>query len=784
MKARNVFALLGLTFAMGAGVFAGVASKKAEEVGAVDAGTSIYLDVSGGDWFSDDAKVAIWNHQGNCFEEFTADVDSGLYKVDLSKACTSFNLFRGSALNWDNKFNQSDDASFDGAKNLIKSTGYNDGKMTFYWDTYTPLVDPEYHFVGTFNSWSDPDDDYVMTVDAGDANHYTFSGVALEENDEVKVHDTENNIWYGDHGNNVIVPADGTYDVDFYVHADNEVNVVLNEQITYSVHCGFEDFNFELYETDKPEGVVHQYRALVDYAYRARELTFFRNGVQITSKIGVDYQDDQPKPGNNIVGDVTNGFKVYYPIWSGMEVYLKTYSDGGISLWANGYNEVSFNAAVKDGKGGASLIYLNLDEDFEPYGDYIKQFKTSSKVKLVGLSGEDWDTSNSFNCGGASDHIQIENVPGNNAKEAFQSAAWAVHNDCEEVVFVKMKSDLSMHMYIDGYVEEHVLTIGGNDVPLTKVDANQYKASGVALSAGDAVTAYKIEGETVAVTSKKVANNNLSEGKVIIADVASADIYYDVSAKTLWVSGLPAAGQHLLINGHTAVEMHHTDPYEGYEQYASGSMTFAANDTIKVLNTGVDDSYAVIWCPEIVATSSKLAGKFVYDSENHQMKCVTGCTAAVYLKIKSGVDEVYFGDVPEYVEEAIDYANGFKSAMSGACSTAESGKQAAVEAAWALQATAYSELSTQAKEEIQKGGSSIADEVIEFSGRYVAIKEQHPTWDLDDFLGWKPEAVPAHISDVNHNVDNTALIVIISVITLTSVSSIVVLLVIKKRKHN
>lgn len=42
MKARNVFALLGLTFAMGAGVFAGVASKKAEEVGAATTTTVYY----------------------------------------------------------------------------------------------------------------------------------------------------------------------------------------------------------------------------------------------------------------------------------------------------------------------------------------------------------------------------------------------------------------------------------------------------------------------------------------------------------------------------------------------------------------------------------------------------------------------------------------------------------------------------------------------------------------------------------------------------------------------
>ena len=173
MKARNLFALLGLTFAMGAGVFAGVASKKAEEVGAVDAGTSIYLDVSGGDWFNDGAKVAIWNHQGACFEEFTPDSDSGLYKVDLSHACSTFNLFRGSALNWGNKWNESADSFFDGAKNLIKSTGYNDGKMTFYWDTYVPPVEPADPSLET-NSFYLYDEAKVFGNDVTKINVYGF----------------------------------------------------------------------------------------------------------------------------------------------------------------------------------------------------------------------------------------------------------------------------------------------------------------------------------------------------------------------------------------------------------------------------------------------------------------------------------------------------------------------------------------------------------------------------------------------------------------------------------
>lgn len=59
MKARNIFALLGLTFAMGAGVFAGVASKKAEEVGAATA-TTVYYAVPSETVGSYTVKLNTW----------------------------------------------------------------------------------------------------------------------------------------------------------------------------------------------------------------------------------------------------------------------------------------------------------------------------------------------------------------------------------------------------------------------------------------------------------------------------------------------------------------------------------------------------------------------------------------------------------------------------------------------------------------------------------------------------------------------------------------------------
>ena len=589
-------------------------------------------------------------------------------------------------------------------------------------------------------------------------------------------------------GDNLEFTADGTYDVyakyiddhfyfDVLAHAEPEPDPVYTV-----VNRTFDPVTFVLDEDEKPEGVKHQYSAEIQYACRGGELKFYADGVQITEHIGVDAGDEEHV--NNVYGNTTDGFRIRHTHnYSGYtKVYLKTYEDGGYSIWGDGYDVDSFSVTVKTD----TTIAYNLvkDETFDPNETYIEQFKTTKAVPMKAMSGEDWPTSNGIMCDGIAPSVAPESVAGNNAMEAFQATAWKVHNDCEEVIYLKIKrTDLSIMMYIGGYVEAHVLTIGGKTVNLSDNGDGQYVAHNVALSAGDTVTSYTIEGAPQDVTSKVVANNNLNGDKKVIANIESADIYYNVEAKTLWISGLPAAGQHLLKNGNTAIEMIHTDPYEDYDQYASGMLTFAANDTIKVLDTGAKDSYAVTWCPSIVATSPKLAGKFVYDSENEQMKCVEACTAAVYLKIKSGVDEVYFGDVPEYVTEAVKYVEHFKSVMSTVCGDSPN-KRNNVEAAWSNLAGEFKKLNEAIQGEVKKGKDSLVEEIIEFGERYIAIKQQHADWTLENFLNWDIPA-SSRFPIVDYDIsENSNMMIVIIALAATSAIALCALLVIKKRKHN
>lgn len=803
MKKGLIFATT-LAMALGVGVAVGAHQSKAAEVKAATVST-VYCKNTQSWWKADGAAVGAYFWAGEGVDKvepyswpgtrmeavagqedlWTVSVPANVEKVIF----TRINGGTGAATDWGAKTSDLDIPSKKNCYTITsESAVWGDPGVTGEWSVY-PVVAPEYHLLGSFNSWNDPDSDYVLTIDAGDSNHYTFTNLELKSTDELKVCDTKNDDWFDNGGGNVSVAEDGTYDVDFYVNADNNVHIVLTKQVVEPVYTivnrGNAPVTFVLDEDEKPEGVKHQYSAEVQYAKRSGDLKFYADGVEITSGIGVDWdvEHDCPVSGNNVYGDTTNGFYLAHTVnYSGLtKIYLKTYEDGGISLWGDGYSNNTFYSYLENGQGGGTNVTLTLDEEFVPDETYIRQYKTSSAVALKALSGEDFATSFDMMCSGLSESVNVEADPTNNARQAFQSSAWKVHNDCNEVIYLKeKKADLSLWLYVGGYEEAVVVTIGGQEIALSK-DGDEYVAHGVDLSAGDSVTAFTIEGEASEVTSKKVANNNLSEGKVVIADVEDADIYYNIANKNLWISGLPEGGQHLLVNGKTAIAMTHTDPYEGYDQYASGMLEFKANDTIKVLNTGVEDSYAVVWCPDIVATSEALKDKFVYDSEKDEMKCTADCSAAVYLKIKSGVDEVYFGDVPEYVEEAVEYVNGFKAAMATACSA--EGKKAAVEAAWAAQATAYAALSEQARAEVYKGGFSLVDEIQEFGERYIAIKQQHSDWTLENFLEWDIPASPRiggmeFASDAN----NSTIVIVISIAAVSTLA-FTMLLVFKKRKQ-
>ena len=647
-----------------------------------------------------------------------------------------------------------------------------------------------YYIVGTASGWGYAN---ATKLNAGqNGNLAQYLGYIAVAEEEFKVRSYINGVeaWHGWTNDGNYVVGNEPEVLDIYINQYGNLWVEAHQEPApdpvYTMTFNGNTINFANDDANKPEGSLHQYKATIpEYAWRARTLEFFKDGVAI-SNIGVDYDQGQPIPGNNIWGDSTNGFKIYSSNYYGMDVYLKEY-ENGYSLWGTGYSELSFQSAIMKSNGdqNPTVVDLEIDDTYVANETYIKQYKTSSAVAIKALAGTSWDNSNDLKCEGVSEDINFE-AGDNNARQAFQVTAWKVHNDCTEVIYVKMKADLSLWMYVGGYEEAHVLTIGGQTINMEKYGDDQYRALGVELDAGDEVTSYTIEGVSQAVTAKVVGNNNLNADLEVIAD-ATADIYYDINNHTLHVSGLPTGGYHIYKNSNSIVQMTATDPYEGYTQYKSELITFAVNDTIQFIDCAgeVGVRAAVIFNIGII-NAGGLGGNFEVVKDNNEVvqyiRCKTACSAAVYMKLKTGVDEVYFGQVEQYIEDAKEFADGFESAMAAACSAQN--KQDAVEAAWALQATAFGELSSQAQAELKKGALSSVEEVREFGERYLAIKQQHSDWELDNFLSWSIPSSGRLTSVLNTIVSKEGNIAII-VVAIASVSfiSLAVYIALKKRKQ-
>lgn len=664
------------------------------------------------------------------------------------------------------------------------------------WSVY-PAVAPEYHVLGSFNSWNDPDDDYILTIDAEDSNHYTFSDLDLTADATLKVCDVKNGDWYGDaDGNNVVIPSDGTYDIDFYVNADpGTAHVLATKEVAEPVYTisnrGFTPVEMVLDESEKPEGVVHQYSAELEYACRGGTLEFFRDGVKITANIGVDAGDEEHV--NNVYGNTTDGFRIRhtYDYSHTTKVYLKTYSDGGYSIWGDGYDVDFFSITVKSAPSVATAYNLVKDETFEPNETYLEQFKTTTAISMKALAGTEWETSNGIMCDGLSEDVAPEAVAGNNAMQAFQSTAWKVHNDCEEVVYLKVKkTDLSVMMYIGGYEESHVLTIGGQNVPLTKYDENQYKASGVSLTAGDEVTAYTIEGSPVSVTAKADAHNNLTSGKKVISTIASADIYYNVSEQSLWISGLPslANGFHLYVNTTVYQLATRVNEYSQTEYYST-LLTFAADDEIRFIH--IQDDAAPVIFGDAAVEGGEQSANFEYDSVKGCIVAQNGCNSALYFK-PGTPNNVWFADVSQELKDARTFAQGFNTSLGATCNAGGSSDKDALYTAWETQKTAFGSLTEEAQN-ILKGATSSHDveDIAKFIAKYEYIAAKYGSYFASkdasyNFLG--EGHVPASLYggpvDNNNSVPTASVIAIVSVVSVLSISAIIVLVAVKKRKHN
>jgi hypothetical protein len=131
------------------------------------------------------------------------------------------------------------------------------------------------------------------------------------------------------------------------------------------------------------------------------------------------------------------------------------------------------------------------------------------------------------------------------------------------------------------------------------------------------------------------------------------------------------------------------------------------------------------------------------------------------------------------VAEAIEFTNNFRSSMAGACGQTEY-KQDYVETAWNSTATSYSYLSDAAKAALAEGLTSNYADIVEFAERYIAIKRQHSSWSLNNFMGWD---IPASNTMNPFTTNNSVVLVVVMIAAFTCLTSLGLFFVIRKRKH-
>ena len=802
MKAKHVFLTMGLALVMGAGIAAsGVISMAKGMQPARAADTTIYCKMAQAWWKADGAAVGIyaWGEGGVKNAEWpgarmtAVEGEADTWKFDIDIATYPNVIFTrvnssGTIADWGAK---TADLEFptDG-KNLytITSTSpvWGDPGCTGEWSVYppTPDPDPEYHLLGDFNSWA-ADDDNLLTVDPEDANHYTIGDVAIDAEDELKVCDTANNIWYDNGSGNVVVAEAGTYDVDFYVQSDNPTHIVLHKQEvlpTFTlVNRGDAPITLELDDDDKPEGVLHQFSAQVQYACRGGRIQFYENGVEMTEHIGADQTND-----NNIYGNATDGFRIYhtYNYTGYITVYLKTYSDGGRSVWATGYAENEFDTFVRTQEGNyGSWVTLSRNEDYEPNETYIEEYKSSSAVHIVALSGAGEYTSNLLDCSGLSESLTIDTAGDNNAKAAYQNSAWCVYNDCTEVIYLKVRrADLGLVLYVGGRTHTYTMTIAGNTVNLSSYNSETHEYYGTfGAVAGQTVTAINKDGDSQEFTVKQIGNNNLTSDKQIIVS-GNQTAYFDTDDNVLYISGMAFGGYHIIKNAGTVdaefIQMTHGDPWEGFDQYYSGAISFALNDTVTFVNTSSEDSLAV----EFPINTINVGGNGdKFDIVDGKITCIEAVQTSVYMKLKYEADEVYFGSVEEYVQKAIDFAEAFVSDIETACSASEETRATAVKAAWDLKATAYAALGDDSKGVLQQRHESSIAEIRAFAQKYEEIYAKRATaYNLSNFMEWTGITPANSVNGLVIN-NNVLLITVIAVSTLAISAGLILFLLKRKR---
>lgn len=260
------------------------------------------------------------------------------------------------------------------------------------------------------------------------------------------------------------------------------------------------------------------------------------------------------------------------------------------------------------------------------------------------------------------------------------------------------------------------------------------------------------------------------------------------SKAVMFVSGISevSEGYHIYLNDSSIIELSNWpgEIPEGFDgQTYCESVTFHQNDKFRLVDTKGNKAPTPFSPARFDEASEDV---FTFEGGYVKYTGTADYEASIYLKLKSENDMIYVGGALPENAAAKKFAIGFNDALGAVCKADNTTDYEALETAWVAQKGLFTALTAEAQKVLKDATTSHdIQDIADFIAKYEYIFARYGTrlGDGNNFLN-KP--ISASLAEIGTQsvADSSTMIVVVSVIALVSVSSVAILLVIKKRKHN
>ena len=158
----------------------------------ISEGTVLYLYPSHSDWRKNNERYAAYfiGNNSDVWASMTKVSETDYYSVTAPSGTWKNVIFcrmNGSTTEnkWDNRWNQTEDLTYDGTKNLFTVTGKNGDKYTGTWSTYPPTPSSAEGQYLTIYSYSDSDYDKLTLTESNGTNTNTVLNAVTQPSEKV-----------------------------------------------------------------------------------------------------------------------------------------------------------------------------------------------------------------------------------------------------------------------------------------------------------------------------------------------------------------------------------------------------------------------------------------------------------------------------------------------------------------------------------------------------------------------------------------------------------------------